>query len=437
MHIATEPSFTFYPEQLRIQLQQQTHEHLSGYWQIQSSASPKGSQVLYLAFSRGRLVFAGEQPLSGAGLVGQLLRFIPRLRSPELVASWEAFQQALDQGKPLSVVLSRLVLMERLLGYQELSFAIRQQFFLLFDAYSATSGKAIFVPDNRVSTERPIVGFALSELAQEIEQRQGQWKLLRSVIPSVHDAIAAQPEMIQALLVSEAQKQQILALTRQPRSIDKIAAELGEDTLKIAQLFAPLITQGVVTLQRTQSVFSGAVQPLPPPAPSPFPLPTKPPLQAKLTPQSQAEAIAEIPVTSTQVTSTQGKTDVFVVDDSPMMLKQFQAIVGAWGYSVRCCDQALKAVHAMLESTPAVIFLDINMPEMSGFQLIREIRLQPQLANIPIIILTAEKSFSNQQRARWSKCEFLSKPLETQDVQSFQAELFKILEKVESLAIAS
>ncbi len=84
----------------------------------------------------------------------------------------------------------------------------------------------------------------------------------------------------------------------------------------------------------------------------------------------------------------------------------------------------------MLESKPVVIFLDINMPGASGFDLIKQIRRQPQLSSIPLVLLTAEKTVSNQWRAQWASCKFLAKPRTPAEIHVFQTELRQMLGEI-------
>jgi CheY-like chemotaxis protein len=69
------------------------------------------------------------------------------------------------------------------------------------------------------------------------------------------------------------------------------------------------------------------------------------------------------------------------------------------------------------------------MPGITGFQLMKQIRSQPKLASIPLIVMTAEKSMLNQQRAKWSKSKFLSKPLSIEEIPQFKSELTAVLQE--------
>ena len=109
-------------------------------------------------------------------------------------------------------------------------------------------------------------------------------------------------------------------------------------------------------------------------------------------------------------------------------------MVKALGYRVKCCANALEAVDFLIEYEPSVIFIDINMPELSGFQLMKQIRSQAELYAVPLVILTAEKTLMNQQCAKWSKSQFLSKPLSSEDNRRFVTELKATLQSSAPIA---
>jgi CheY-like chemotaxis protein len=70
------------------------------------------------------------------------------------------------------------------------------------------------------------------------------------------------------------------------------------------------------------------------------------------------------------------------------------------------------------------------MPGATGFDLIKLIRRQPKLAAIPLVLLTAEKTLSNQWRAQWANCKFLSKPQNTQEIPTFRGDLYGMLQEM-------
>ncbi|NJK34994.1 MAG: response regulator [Oscillatoriales cyanobacterium SM2_2_1] len=121
---------------------------------------------------------------------------------------------------------------------------------------------------------------------------------------------------------------------------------------------------------------------------------------------------------------------VMIVDDSPLILRQFRDLLDSWGYAVVAEQSAANAVFTMLEHDPKVVFLDLNMPEVHGFELLKQIRRHRKLSEIPIVILTAENSTTNSFRAKWAHCRFLSKPRTGKDTSEFRQQLRELLREV-------
>jgi CheY-like chemotaxis protein len=124
---------------------------------------------------------------------------------------------------------------------------------------------------------------------------------------------------------------------------------------------------------------------------------------------------------------------VFVVDDSPVLLRQFRDLLSTWGYNVSLTDDAMQATQLILNHNPLLVFMDINMPGLNGFELIKQIRRHPSLANLPIVLVTAENSMTNSFRAKWANCRFIAKPRSTDDTDNFREELRKILRELAPL----
>jgi CheY-like chemotaxis protein len=125
---------------------------------------------------------------------------------------------------------------------------------------------------------------------------------------------------------------------------------------------------------------------------------------------------------------------VFIVDDSPVLLQQMQRLLISWGYQVDFTDDAEAATDRILEYKPTIVFIDINMPSLNGFDLIKQIRRQRELASLSLVLVTAENSMTNNFRARWSNSRFLAKPRSSSDTPKFRDELRNLLRELAPLS---
>jgi CheY-like chemotaxis protein len=131
---------------------------------------------------------------------------------------------------------------------------------------------------------------------------------------------------------------------------------------------------------------------------------------------------------------TKQEPKVFVVDDSPVLLQQMQRLLAGWGYQVALSDKAEEATDKIIDYQPAVVFVDINMPGLNGFDLIKQIRRQRELANLALVLVTAENSMTNNFRARWANCRFLAKPRSLTDTPKFRDDLRGLLRELAPLS---
>jgi two-component system KDP operon response regulator KdpE len=78
---------------------------------------------------------------------------------------------------------------------------------------------------------------------------------------------------------------------------------------------------------------------------------------------------------------------VLVVDDEAPILRVVSAALEARGYQVATAENAETAIHLSATDSPAVVILDLGLPDMDGIEVCRRIR---QWSETPIIVLTAE-----------------------------------------------
>ena len=377
-------NFTFQAQDLPKKLSQVFQDVGTGYWQFQLTPSYKvSSNLWYLALVQGRVVFSGTQKLSWAVFLKTLQRYVSRLRSSSSKQALLALEQEStpEERELLGKMIGKIEKMS-LLSHQETIQALKLQILSDCDTYLFDySGQAEFIPDYQLVGRTPITGFKLDDLILQAKIRQEQWNTLQPQISSMDGIPILNTKAVERSNIPVEQKQRIQNFTQRGKTLDGIANDLAQDSLEVAKVFANLVRNGLATIELPASA-QGKV-----PAP-----------------------------------------EVFIVDDSPVFIQEFQKIVTGWGYRVKFYTNAITAVQKILESNPVAIFLDINMPGASGFDLIKEIRRQPQLTSLPLVLLTAENSLSNQWRAKWGSCQFLAKPRTPAEIQTFHTELRSLLE---------
>ncbi|PID38868.1 MAG: hypothetical protein CSA24_02015 [Deltaproteobacteria bacterium] len=81
---------------------------------------------------------------------------------------------------------------------------------------------------------------------------------------------------------------------------------------------------------------------------------------------------------------------VLVVDDSPTILKVVQLVLTKAGYQVITAADGDEGIEAAREHTPDLILLDFVMPKMNGYQVCRALHQEPELAEIPVVLMSAK-----------------------------------------------
>jgi CheY-like chemotaxis protein len=92
---------------------------------------------------------------------------------------------------------------------------------------------------------------------------------------------------------------------------------------------------------------------------------------------------------------------VLVVDDDRDVRSLFSDALAECGHTVRVASDGLDALHQLHGGTvPCVVLTDVRMPRMDGWELSRAVRRDPQLASIPVVLMTGDKILSFASPAR-------------------------------------
>ena len=104
---------------------------------------------------------------------------------------------------------------------------------------------------------------------------------------------------------------------------------------------------------------------------------------------------------------------ILVVDDSPTICRLVDIILKRRGYRVVAASNGLEALARINDGLPSMIFLDITMPRMDGYQLCKIIRGNQETKDIPVVMLTGKDGFIDKVRGRMAgSTGYITKPFE-------------------------
>jgi len=83
---------------------------------------------------------------------------------------------------------------------------------------------------------------------------------------------------------------------------------------------------------------------------------------------------------------------IMIVEDDVIQLDILNHILIQMGYNTIQCENGQKAMDTLKSSKPDLILLDQNMPDMSGFQLLKEIKAKPEYSSIPVLMMSVDST---------------------------------------------
>jgi putative two-component system response regulator len=113
----------------------------------------------------------------------------------------------------------------------------------------------------------------------------------------------------------------------------------------------------------------------------------------------------------------QKKGNIMVVDDTPANLKLLADMLGERGYEVRPLPSGKAALNAAAMDPPDLILLDINMPDMKGYEVCERLKADPLLRDIPVIFISALNEIEDKIQAfRHGGVDYITKPFQFEEV---------------------
>src|SRR5262245_51175023 len=79
---------------------------------------------------------------------------------------------------------------------------------------------------------------------------------------------------------------------------------------------------------------------------------------------------------------------ILIVEDDPVVSLVYQTHLSREGYEVEVARDGEAGLAQMEQACPSAVLLDLMLPTINGVEILKEMRVQPQLAQIPVIVLT-------------------------------------------------
>jgi CheY-like chemotaxis protein len=114
--------------------------------------------------------------------------------------------------------------------------------------------------------------------------------------------------------------------------------------------------------------------------------------------------------------------NILVIDDEKDTRDYIVALLEDHGYCTSCAVDGKDGMEKVKSAKPDLITLDVSMPEQSGVRVYRNLKEDPELSDIPVVIITGLgqpfKTFIDRRRQVPSPEGFISKPFEREQLLS-------------------
>ena len=103
---------------------------------------------------------------------------------------------------------------------------------------------------------------------------------------------------------------------------------------------------------------------------------------------------------------------ILIVEDNELNMKLFNDLLEAHNYETVTTRDGTKALEIALGAKPDLILMDIQLPEVSGLDITRQIKAEESLCDIPVIAVTAFAMKGDEDKIRECGCNgYISKPI--------------------------
>jgi two-component system NtrC family sensor kinase len=118
-------------------------------------------------------------------------------------------------------------------------------------------------------------------------------------------------------------------------------------------------------------------------------------------------------------------TKILYIEDNPENRMLARAVLEGEGYTVSVAEDGLSGIETAIRERPSLILLDVNLPGVDGYEAVAILKSFPNLANTPVIAVTAYAMEGDRQRTLVAGCDgYIQKPI---DVDAFPGQVAEFL----------
>jgi len=120
---------------------------------------------------------------------------------------------------------------------------------------------------------------------------------------------------------------------------------------------------------------------------------------------------------------------ILVVDDDAEIRDLAELVLRGGGYRVLKASSGWEALDAVRRARPDLVLLDVNMPEMDGWELLRLFKTDEVWADLPVVMFTVKMEFRDKVHALQDGAfDYITKPFSPEDLLGRIERIFQSLE---------
>ena len=353
----------------------------NGQLNIQSNAGQKWS----LFFCQGRLAWATGGSHSTRLWQRHLIK-----NCPEIATSFMGFRESDDLNGWQYQALTVLVKLQQITQKQVVAIIAGTISEVLFDIIQQIPIQQLSYTSNEQCLREPPLTLIDTELA--LKQALQAWKSwqdagLAKVSPNLAPVLR-QPEQLQQQSTAAAY-QNFVTLINGSNTLRDLAGRMKQDLLLLTRSLIAYIRKGIIGLVEVADL----------------PLVT------------DTDKIASSAIPTLTGKAKGARPLIACVDDSPQTCQMMEQIFTKAGFQFVSIQNSMEALPILIERQPDLIFLDLMMPVVNGYEICSQLRRVSLFANTPMIILTGSDGLIDRVRAKVvGASEFVAKPVESQKV---------------------